>query len=259
MSRLIHTMWLVCTAWSFQGCQKEEKKLILPSTNMLGASCSRVLISEAERSKDKGPFSFNLDSVMQSFGLVDVQQEGLDVFVDLRYADSNNFAGRPLYVGLSRCYLHPLAASRLKKAVQMLAREYPGLRLLIWDCARPLSVQHSLWQGLKVPRLEKGKYVSNPRWGSVHNFGLAVDLTLADSLGRALDMGTDFDHFGPEAQPVMEENLRAQGLLSDSILKNRRILRRVMVASGFHPIPHEWWHFNAVSRQTALEKFKIIP
>lgn len=259
MSRLVIVVYFAGTLWSLHRCLGEMKQSSLAKPSGVGASCSKALLTEARRNKDTGPPLFNLDSLMQSMGLVDIQQEGLKIFVRLRYADSSNFAGRPLYVGLSRCYLHPIAARRLKKAVLLLAQEYPGLRLLIWDCARPLSVQHSLWQGLNVPRFEKGKYVSNPMRGSVHNFGLAVDVTLADSLGRPLDMGTDFDHFGPEAQPVMEEKLRAQGLLSDTVLKNRRILRRVMVASGFHTIPHEWWHFNAVSRQTASEKFEIIP
>lgn len=196
---------------------------------------------------------------LQSYGLLDAQVRIPLLQVHIRYADSSNFTGKPLYVGLKKCYLHPLALKKLEKAASLLAREHPHLRLMVWDCARPMHIQKRLWEKASVPKTEKWKYLSNPNRGSLHNYGLAVDLTLADSLGHPLDMGTDFDHFGVEAHPIMEEVLHQRGKLSDSVLANRRRLRRLMQAAGFSTIPHEWWHFNAVSRATAETYFTLVP
>lgn len=199
------------------------------------------------------------DRYLQSFGLLDARKHIPGLLVQIRYADSSNFTGKPLYLGLKRCYLHPLALKKLQKAAALLARQYPNLRILVWDCARPMHVQRLLWDAAPLPKSEKWKYLSNPNRGSLHNYGLAIDLTLADSLGVPLNMGTDYDHFGWEAHPVMEKRLRQSGILTDSVLANRRLLRSIMQAAGFNPIPHEWWHFNAVSRTTAENHFTLLP
>lgn len=86
-----------------------------------------------------------------------------------------------------------------------------------------------------------------------------MDLTLAYSNGKPLDMGTDFDYFGNLAQPRLEnENLR-KGLLTKVQIKNRQLLRKVMQEAGFQMTSSEWWHFNFCSLKAARKKFKIIP
>ena len=83
-----------------------------------------------------------------------------------------------------------------------------------------------------------GRYVANPhKSGSIHNRGGAVDITLVNSNGEALDMGTDFDHFGEEAHLDYTE-------LSDKVKKNRKILQALMLSEGFVALKTEWWHFN---------------
>jgi len=196
---------------------------------------------------------------LQDLGLVDIQTYVPDAIVWIRYADSSNFTGKPIYRGLKKCYLQNLAAEKLKKANELLKSEFPQLRFLIWDCARPLSAQKRLWNEAPLTKAEKWKYLSNPDQGSVHNFGLAIDLTLADSSGRMLDMGTDFDYFGEAAQPIREVESVMQGIISESALKNRKLLRKIMRRAGFSYIPHEWWHFNALPREEAIRRYSLLP
>lgn len=92
----------------------------------------------------------------------------------------------------------------------------------------------------------------------MHNFGLAVDLTLADTNGVEVDMGTPFDSFAELAQPQLEKRFAASGDLTLTQLEGRRLLRRVMVDSGFKTIPHEWWHFNALDSDEARARFRIV-
>ncbi len=103
-------------------------------------------------------------------------------------------------------------------------------------------------------------YVSNPsRGGGLHNYGLAVDISILDDKGTPLPMGTPVDHLGREAHITEEAVLVAQGKLTEQERENRLLLRQVMKEAGFHPLPSEWWHFNRVSRQTAKERYRVIP
>jgi D-alanyl-D-alanine dipeptidase len=149
--------------------------------------------------------------------------------LDLRYAGDQNFVEEQMY-DCGRCFLRPEAADALKRVQQALAGQ--GYDLLLLDCYRPRPVQQKLWD--KVP---DARYVTPPSRGSMHNRGLAVDLTLADSLGRELDMGTPYDFFGREAWSTYTQ-------LPDSILQRRRLLRAAMEAEGFAGIRTEWWHFS---------------
>ena len=153
----------------------------------------------------------------------------------------------------------PEVADRLKKAQEMLLSEYPNLTLLVYDGVRPLSVQQILWDNLEKPDSIKPLYVADPKVGSLHNFGVAVDLTIFDNeAGRPIDMGTNYDFFGYEAYPDRELEMMAEGKITRAQVANREILRKVMKASGFTGIGSEWWHFNAFSRKEAGEKFEIV-
>ncbi len=149
--------------------------------------------------------------------------------LDLRYATTNNFVDTQLY-DCPRCFLRPPVARALARVHGSLQQK--GYRLKLFDCYRPRPVQWALWEKIPDPR-----YVSDPRKGSMHNRGAAVDLTLTDPAGRQLDMGTAFDFFGPKAHPGYSG-------LPDSILERRRLLSNAMQAEGFRPITTEWWHFS---------------
>lgn len=175
-----------------------------------------------------------------------------DLFIDLRYQTQNNFMGETLYSPNFRAQLHKEAYDKLSMAIQKLKTRAPDTRLLILDVLRPRSVQRKLYQF--VENTPQQDYVANPDRGSVHNFGMAVDLTLADSQGRELDMGTPFDDFSDLAQPQKEDEFFQRGLLTQEQLHNRHLLRDVMVESGFTTIPHEWWHFNALILKQLIDK-----
>ena len=140
----------------------------------------------------------------------------------------------------------------------MLKKLYPSYSLLIYDAARPMSVQKKMWNVVKGT--PKYKYVSNPnRGGGLHNYGLAVDVSIQDSAGRPLPMGTKVDHLGEEAHITQETELVRSGKISETERQNRILLRKVMKEAGFRALPNEWWHFNFCSRDVAKQKYKLIP
>ncbi len=147
----------------------------------------------------------------------------------------------------------------LRKAQESLQKENPNLTLLVYDGVRPLSVQQILWDSLDKPDSIKPLYVSDPKVGGLHNFGVAVDLTIFDTeSGKPLDMGTPYDFFGYPAYPDLELEMLAEGKITRAQVANREILRKVMTGAGFTGIGSEWWHFNAFSRKEAGEKFELI-
>jgi zinc D-Ala-D-Ala dipeptidase len=199
------------------------------------------------------------ESSMQAQGLVDIKEIDLNILVDLRYSSTDNFVGRDVYGCLSTCYLQPKTAKMLAKASQILRNEYDSLRLLVYDGARPHVIQKKLWESLaQLPPQRRKIFVADPSEGSIHNYGSAVDLTIALADGKPLDMGTKYDFFGELAYPKFEHKFLAEGKLSQTQFKNRQLLRKVMQAAGFMPIEYEWWHFNAVSRSKAKLLYKII-
>lgn len=178
--------------------------------------------------------------------------------VELKYSTTDNFLGEDVYGELERAYLQPEPAAKLAEAQRLLRERNPEYRLLVYDAARPRSIQQVLWDKLRVPLVEKTKYVSNPKNGSVHNFGAAVDLTIARADGTPLDMGTPYDFFGELAYPTKEKEMVRKGKLTQQQVENRILLREVMGKAGFTGILTEWWHFNALSREKAKEKYPII-
>ncbi|MCC2673831.1 MAG: D-alanyl-D-alanine dipeptidase [Ramlibacter sp.] len=176
------------------------------------------------------------------------------VAVDLRYAGTNNFVGRDLYGGLDCAWLHRLAAAGVERAVQWLARQAPGHRLLILDALRPHRVQIQLWDHLEGTDLRQ--YVADPARGSIHSFGMALDATLLGPDGRELDMGSGYDEMVELSHPRLEERFLATGELTAAQHANRLLLRRAMFdAGGFQGIDNEWWHFDMLDRQHVREHF----
>ena len=109
-----------------------------------------------------------------------------------------------------------------------------------------------------VKQTPQQPYVANPDKGSLHNFGFAIDLSLIDSSGNPLDMGTAFDFFGPLAEPRKENDFLKQGKLSSEQVRNRQILRSIMQEAGFVQLPIEWWHFDALPRQEVQDHYRIV-
>lgn len=194
-------------------------------------------------------------------GLVDIQTVNPDILVELKYATSDNFMKKNVYGDLTHAYLQPEMARRLSKASTLLKTVKPGYRLLVYDAARPNSVQYKLWDALddlKIPASQKALYVADPKTGSNHNFGCAIDLTVVDEKGIPLDMGTRYDFFGPLAYPRSEAEMLKQGKLTAKQIANRNILRKAMVQSGFTVNTTEWWHFDGMSKKQARAKYGMI-
>ncbi len=199
----------------------------------------------------------NIDSLMRGAGMVDVGAMDTTIIVRLMYASEDNFVGEDMYGELRKAYLHPEAAEALLKAAEALRRERSDLRLLVKDAARPMSVQRQMYA--KVRGTAAAPYVSNPaRGGGLHNYGLAVDVTLADMHGCELPMGTPVDHLGPEANIDRERELVERGVITPTERANRELLRRAMRSAGFMPLRSEWWHFNLRSRAVAKSRYKVI-
>jgi zinc D-Ala-D-Ala dipeptidase len=189
-------------------------------------------------------------------GLVDIKDLDPSIQVDLKYSSTENFIGKDVYGDLENCYLQKEVAHKLVKAHKILHSIKPGYNFLVYDGVRPLSVQKIMWQLVKGTPQQR--YVANPKYGSIHNYGSAVDLTIVDGNGRVLDMGTPFDYFGDLAQPRYEKKFLKEGKLTPLQVANRRLLRSVMLRAGFSSILTEWWHFNGVSKKQARRTYKII-
>lgn len=191
-------------------------------------------------------------------GLVDIKTIDSSIIVDMKYSTTDNFIGVDVYGDFNKCYLQPDVAEKLKLAQQYLREKYPYYSLIVYDAARPRSVQRIMWDTVKIPIIERTKYLSNPNGGSLHNFGAAVDISIVDEHGHTLNMGTPYDYFGELAYPKEEQRLLVEGKLTNKQILNRDILRSVMYKAGFWGIATEWWHFNSCTRDVAYQKYKII-
>ncbi len=162
---------------------------------------------------------------------VNVQTLIPSVQIDMRYASKRNFTGQVVY-DTSTCFLRPAVAERLKRVQRRLEKSGYGLK--IWDAYRPTSAQQVLWDA--TPRKLR-RYVANPKKGSKHSRGAAVDITLLDSLGKECEMPTAFDDFSIRARTHYMNHTR-------QAIKHREILHKAMNAEGFLSVSGEWWHFN---------------
>ena len=160
--------------------------------------------------------------------LVDITTLAPSIKVDLRYATKNNVVGRVMYAR-GQCFLREPVAKKLAAVQSMLREEHLGL--LVWDCYRPRAVQAQLW--VIAPDRH---YVADPKRGSRHNRGAAVDLTLVDADGHALRMPTAFDD--------LSESAHRDATTTPEAAKNRARLRTAMEKAGFVPLTTEWWHFD---------------
>ena len=182
-----------------------------------------------------------------------------DIYIDLKYATMDNFMKRILYSNIKHLFLEKSVALRLLKCQEYLTSLDSNLHLLVYDGLRPLSVQQMMWDALdSIPVKERVKFVSNPKNGSLHNYGAAVDLTICSNDSVVLDMGAGYDDLNLIAYPKFEQQFLDSGKLTLTQVSNRRLLRKVMRYQGFENISTEWWHFNAFSRAEAKNKLRLI-
>lgn len=194
---------------------------------------------------------------MERQGMVNVQSLDPTIEVSLMYSRPDNFTGRVLYDDLREGYLHPKAAKALVVAQQRLKQLRPELSLIIFDATRPMSIQQKMWDVVK--NTPKYFYVSNPaRGGGMHNYGMAVDISICRVGGDTIPMGATVDFMGDLSHIDKEDLLVKNKRITEEARANRKLLREVMAASGFMPLRTEWWHFNLCSRQEAKRYYKVI-
>lgn len=164
--------------------------------------------------------------------LVELTRLAPSIKLDIRYATSNNFLGTPVYTE-ARAFLQRPAAEALLRALPELKAQ--GYGVMIHDGYRPWYVTKIFWDA--TPHDQK-IFVADPRAGSKHNRGCAVDLSLYDlKTGEEVRMPSGYDEMTSRAYA------NYPGGTADE-RERRAVLRRAMEKQGFHVNPTEWWHFD---------------
>ncbi|MDO4758095.1 MAG: M15 family metallopeptidase [Rikenellaceae bacterium] len=224
-----------------------KKSILILTILLVVATCTACM---QERSK--------IEQHLDSIGLQNVAEEIAGIEVRMVYATTYNFMGRVLYTGLDEAYLIPEAMEKLAKANEILRKKRMDLHLIVYDAARPRSIQEQMWRVVEGTELED--FVANPHknGGGPHNYGIAVDVTLVDCTGHPIPMGSEYDYFGDRARVDLEPQLIEQGEITRRELLNRQLLREVMTQAGWLVEPSEWWHFNAMPLVEAAQKLQVI-
>ena len=166
--------------------------------------------------------------------LIEILPETHSVELSIEYATPNNFTGKPVYTRAA-CYLHPEAEELLRRAVKL--AENLSLKLKIFDAFRPSEAQQVLWKHTPDP-----DFLVNPNRGSPHSRGAAIDLTLVNLNGHALEMGTAFDAFTNHSHHGNTE-------ISADAQQNRALLIGIMTTAGWDFYRNEWWHYQLFNAQ----------
>jgi len=164
--------------------------------------------------------------------LIEIKKRIPDIILDIRYAGKNNFAKQAVYKQ-ARAFARLPVVEALKNVQNEFKKS--GLGLKIFDGYRPYSVT------VKFFAIASDKsFVANPKDGSRHNRGCAIDLTLIDlKTGKELEMPTPYDSFAPQAASDYTD-------LPSNVIKNRELLRSSMEKQGFRVLNNEWWHFDFI-------------
>ncbi|TDE44994.1 peptidase M15 [Flavobacterium rhamnosiphilum] len=187
-------------------------------------SCkSQTIISDAQE---------KTSPIVNDTAFVNLKEYSQDFIYDMKYATTDNFLKAKVY-DCAECFLRLKTVTALVEANKKFIKK--GYKIKIFDCYRPLDIQKKMWKIVSNPQ-----YVADPAKGSIHNRGGAVDITLVDSNGKELDMGTSFDFFGIEASHNYPN-------VSKVVKENRIVLKTIMISSGFNSFDSEWWHYNLKS------------
>ena len=200
----------------------------------------------------------DIEKQLEKIGLQNVAEEIPGIEVYMVYATPYNFMGRVLYEGLDEAYLVPEAMEKLRMANEILRKKRMDLHLVVYDAARPRSIQEQMWKVVENTDLQD--FVANPHksGGGPHNYGVAVDVTLVDCTGHPIPMGSEYDYFGDRSRVDMEAELFEQGEINRRELLNRRLLREIMTEAGWLVEPSEWWHFNAMPTAEASKRLPVV-
>lgn len=217
----------------------------------------------------------DFDEMMRKYNLVDITTLDSSIRVDLKYSSTDNFMGVDMYGSLEKAYLERDFANRVVKAQRILQERYPEYTLLIYDAARPISVQRAMRKSVEGTEFER--FVADGTRGGRHNYGVAVDLTIATLDGTPLDMGAGFDDFTVAASvkgtpdnadprtrtlDIYRNYVNAmaeRGIIGLEAAHNRMLLIEVMHAAGLYPYRNEWWHFEEIMSISATrEQYKLL-
>ena len=226
-----------CTDQNSKNLQASEEveKLIqdsIESRKNKQAEFVRDSIEKELQAKKEAEKKAYFESLADS-AMVELIQYDSSLVLDIRYATENNFMKQKVYP-CAKALLRKVAAKAIFEANEKFKEK--GYRIKVYDGYRPLSVQWILWN-----TTTNKNYVANPRKGSNHNKGCAVDMTLVDEQGNELNMGTEYDFFGKEAHHTFTDFPKET---KNEILKNRTLLKSIMASVGFSSISNEWWHYN---------------
>lgn len=161
--------------------------------------------------------------------LVDISQRVPGARIELKYASDDNITGKPIYRH-PRALLHADAAEKLARSAAI--ARLAGFTLLIYDAYRPTQAQAHLWHACPDPQ-----FVVPVEIGSNHSRGTAVDLTLLDESGEALEMGAGFDDMRAISHSYHPD-------VPVAAQRNRLLLNAIMFGAGFVGMATEWWHFE---------------
>lgn len=177
----------------------------------------------------KSPILLDITNEADSNAFVNLRNYSNDFVFDMKYATADNFLKEKVYP-CDECFLRVKTVKALLEANKSFLKK--GYKIKLYDCYRPKAIQKKMFQLVPDPN-----FVANPKKGSIHNRGGAVDISLVDSLGVEVNMGTKFDFFGEEASHNYQN-------LSDEILANRKFLKEIMLQNNFRIFESEWWHYN---------------
>lgn len=198
--------------------------LICFTSSLVFVSCKSTQLNSNRTSE-----LLDITKEIDSTAFVNLRNYSNDFVYDMKYATSDNFLKEKVYP-CDECFLRVKTVRALLKANTSFLDK--GFKIKLYDCYRPISIQKKMFQ--LVP---DANYVANPKKGSIHNRGGAVDISLVDSNGNELDMGTKFDFFGKEASHNYTD-------FSAQILANRKFLKTIMLEHNFNSFDSEWWHYN---------------
>jgi D-alanyl-D-alanine dipeptidase len=164
--------------------------------------------------------------------LVELVKLDSSIHLDMKYATSNNFMGRAVYKDAKAFLQRPAAIALVNVNKELKSLGY-GLR--IFDAYRPWSVTKLMWD---ITPAENKKFVADPRNGSRHNRGCAIDLTLYEiASGREVPMTSQFDEMTERSHQNFTGGTSEQRQMRD-------LLKRTMEDNGFTVLSYEWWHFD---------------
>ena len=251
---LLATIILIACTSHKADTPKVSSKTDTPQT-VVGSNSTKSFTSSTDAVE---PDSLSATALsMERQGMVNIKSVDPTIEVSLMYSRPDNFTGQVLYKDLREGYLHPKAADALAKAQKKLKELHPELSLIIFDATRPMSIQQVMWNVVKGT--PKNIYVSNPaNGGGMHNYGMAVDISICRVGGDTIPMGAKVDYMGTLSHIDIEDQLVSSKRMTKEAQANRQLLREVMAAGGFKPLRTEWWHFNLCTRAEAKKYYKVI-